>query len=435
MLFLVGLSPYVNSVNIECIFKIITVNSAKFYSCAFQLFTSESDVNVTWITGSHSSGKSNNDVKGISASSSNVTMLPKGFELFFKNLEVIQFPKANIESLKRSDLSIFPNLRVLNLEGNQIKMLQTFLFDDNLKLEYIYLGANKINFIAEKLFTPNLKLKLIDLSDNVCISKKADIRTMETVKKEMNLKCVDFFELFDSKMSPLANNLDEAQRKNVELLEKVEKLTIEMSEMNKIQEEKVQELKGKLESEKSKLETMTNFNFHLEANISYLKKQLEENAKKYDEMNLPKNDTEDLENLKSNYTDLSENFSALSSKIEANADGIDKIAKEATLTEKISHEKLIKLDQNIKELRKNYEEKSFELISLQQRLNDSLIPASKLQKSDENFSSNNQIYILLVLCSLFTISTLVFLFTTVAGRRKKAYLTHEIDMQGFADSM
>ena len=125
----------------------------KIYYCLVQnpvSINSREASTITSVSGSHISGKSNDDVFAVDIKRKTVNYFPKGIEKIFKNLQGISISNSGLQEITQSDLSVFPELVNLILTQNNIQVLEQGLFDINPKLTYINLNWNKISQIHPK---------------------------------------------------------------------------------------------------------------------------------------------------------------------------------------------------------------------------------------------------------------------------------------------
>lgn len=121
------------------------------------------------ITGTHENNKTNDDVKAVWITSSNVFYFPLGLGNLFKNLLSIGIQNSKLREISKEDLKEFPKLKRLDLFDNEIEIVDEDLFQYNPKLEDIGLNKNKISQIDPKVFKNFVnKLNVLFLSENVC---------------------------------------------------------------------------------------------------------------------------------------------------------------------------------------------------------------------------------------------------------------------------
>jgi len=195
------------------------------------------------ISGTHGSGKNNNDVYGILVLS-NVYYFPRGLEKYSKNFKVILMGKY-IKEIRQADLKPFTLLRSLSLYGT-IEILEDGLFDYNLDLEFINLGGNEISHIDSNVFDKLSKLSYLYLHSNTCISMNAEnsLAEVQNVIRTAKAQCTNSdYSNIEQKFKNLkieANSLNSA-----DLAEKIKNLENEVknSKFHIHYEEKLKNLK------------------------------------------------------------------------------------------------------------------------------------------------------------------------------------------------
>jgi len=114
--------------------------------------TTEESAEISRISGTHKSSKSNNDVIGFRAYGITIQFFPKGLNKFFKNLKMINIQSCQLKEIHQSDLKVFPKLVYLKLQSNDIEVIEEGLFDFNSNLEYIEFFESKIIHIDPNVF-------------------------------------------------------------------------------------------------------------------------------------------------------------------------------------------------------------------------------------------------------------------------------------------
>jgi hypothetical protein len=131
--------------------------------------TDRSDRTIHAVTGTHKSGKSNQDVKAAWLYNSNIFHFPLGLQNFFINLEAIAISNSHLKEVRKEDLKEHTKLRYLDLNDNDLEFIEAGLFDNNPKLELIDLHGNKLTHVDSTAFNNFVgKLKYLWLSRNVC---------------------------------------------------------------------------------------------------------------------------------------------------------------------------------------------------------------------------------------------------------------------------
>lgn len=129
------------SINVDCIYY---TNSWTYLDNIYWCFVtndftikSRDTSMITSVSGTHSTGKDNDDIRGLSIVSKIVNFFPKGIEIFFKNIQILHIYSSNLQEITQSDISVFPKLIFLHLTYNNLKVLEQGLLDFNPKLRLL----------------------------------------------------------------------------------------------------------------------------------------------------------------------------------------------------------------------------------------------------------------------------------------------------------
>jgi hypothetical protein len=146
------------------------------------------------VTGSHDSGKSNDDVLGFHAYSYSkiINYFPSGLDLIFKNIKLISTEKVKLKEIHQSDLKPFQQLEFLCLAQNDITTLEKDLFKFNPNLILVMLYSCRISHIDPNVFDNLHKLTYLLLESNACIHEEARDDSREVaaiVKRIQNRQC------------------------------------------------------------------------------------------------------------------------------------------------------------------------------------------------------------------------------------------------------
>ncbi|KAG5669547.1 hypothetical protein PVAND_017434 [Polypedilum vanderplanki] len=146
----------VESFTANCNYKVssyVIINSV--YEChIFDIpITSENkDISVT---GSHLSGRNNNDVTSIwIVSDWTLTFFPKNFSNFFPNIKVISIYYLSIEALYGDELNEFPNLELFEIISSNLTTISSRLFEKTPKIRVINFSYTSLERVGHDLFTP-----------------------------------------------------------------------------------------------------------------------------------------------------------------------------------------------------------------------------------------------------------------------------------------
>jgi len=169
---------------------------------------------VSSVTGSHKSGKTNDDVIGFQNNDKKFYFFPRNLENHLKNLKAIWLSNANIKEISQTDLKPYPQLEFFGLPSNKIEVLEEGLFDYNTKLKGVWLESNSINYIDATIFDKLTNLITLVLNSNVCIkseSRDSSSKVQELVTS-VKASCQDSSYLaINNKLKNLedaSNNLD-----------------------------------------------------------------------------------------------------------------------------------------------------------------------------------------------------------------------------------
>jgi hypothetical protein len=433
----------VESLSVSCSYEVKDIKGIfdeKSYCCNFKWPQVNVRENVTQVIGKHNHGKKNDDVRGLIAGS-RFKKFPAGFNLFFKNLELISCPEVGLESLTNSDLKVFPKLRVIDFANNEIETLEKSVFQDNLNLEKIFLKNNKISLVVYNLLKPLTKLTVVNFLDNPCISIKADKqKEIEDLRHDLNLRCVDYDALIEDKTLPLQLKLDESEAKNVDLGKKIESLEAKNNKSETSNEELrelIQNLKADLEQERTKTE-------EIEAKEAKWKSEVQSQIEQF-ELNLLKNSTQELNQkisgiqeavrILKEYQNSSQTQDNDPTNLMIKDIGMNLATLKLATSERYS-EVMSRIDENSSDFNQTlikHEEILENLKQSDENQNNELL---KLKKNPQQVSTetSGQYYLVIGLCILFTITTAVFLIVTISTKFKRRFVTHEYDMSGLTDS-
>ena len=148
---------------------------------------------ITRTTGSHISGKSNNEEMFFHADNKKMQYFPRGLEKFFPNLIGIYIVNGKLKEIHQSDLKAFDKLKSLDLIDNEIDILEDGLFDYNPKLKAISFHYNRIIHIGSNVFDNLNNLLSLSLNYNTCIQMFAnsDVAGVQKVIRNARVKCIN----------------------------------------------------------------------------------------------------------------------------------------------------------------------------------------------------------------------------------------------------
>ena len=128
---------------------------------------------ISGVSGTHQSSKSNDDVFGISAYKKIIQFFPKGLK-FFKNLKLILFGSCQLKEIHQSDLKPFSNLVYIFLYENKIEFIEAELFNFNPNLEVVGFQETEIIHIDPNVFDHLIKLRYFWFSDGSCVGEDVE---------------------------------------------------------------------------------------------------------------------------------------------------------------------------------------------------------------------------------------------------------------------
>lgn len=161
------------SVEITCAYqKTSWVYIGDHYQCeVIVIHVDEPNEVVQAINGTHMAGMTADDVRSIYITDKILRFFPKGFEMFFKNIESIQIYNSKLRSITKEDLRPFPMLKDIYLQMNRIAVLGADLFHFNPELKRMFFDYNRIRVISPDIFDPIDDLDSFHFNGNICISK------------------------------------------------------------------------------------------------------------------------------------------------------------------------------------------------------------------------------------------------------------------------
>jgi hypothetical protein len=196
-------------ISVECKFQDLNWGDVigTVYTCWLQPQTISGHQTITEVTGTHLTGRTNNDVKGINSydGAFKCDRIPKNFNNFFPNIEAIYFVQSGLKMLTKEDLKQFPKLKILYVHYNDLESLDGDLFEFNTELEEIYFSNNKLKSIGSDLLKPLTKLIWAQFSGNPCTNTIMvpdvynDKTGIEKLKKELIDKCSTSNEMSEAK--------------------------------------------------------------------------------------------------------------------------------------------------------------------------------------------------------------------------------------------
>ncbi|XP_070495119.1 uncharacterized protein [Chironomus tepperi] len=206
-------------VNVECEFNMCDFwNMKNKYRCAVKNILnidSFENAQINEISGTHMSGKSNDDEIYFNASNKSVNYFPRGLEKFFTNMRGIAIWYDSLKEIHQSDLKPYSKLEYLNIYDTKIEIIEDGIFNYNPNLEVIVLGKSNIFHVGLTVFDHLTKLTSLYMLDTKCINLNSQkdrtgvLNIINTVKS----KCMsDEFLKLDQKFKNLKNDSNFVQQ-------------------------------------------------------------------------------------------------------------------------------------------------------------------------------------------------------------------------------
>lgn len=145
-------------------------NLQNVYFCEAMIVGGGDPRMISAISGNHSPGLTNNEVRGFRVRNQQIPGLPRNLHQYFPNIEAYTVLHGMLSEISREDLKHFPNLRQIDFNFNNIQVLRRNLFEGNSQLEFISFDNNLIRHVAHHVFD-NLKLTILALRPNTCINE------------------------------------------------------------------------------------------------------------------------------------------------------------------------------------------------------------------------------------------------------------------------
>ncbi|CAH1734261.1 unnamed protein product [Chironomus riparius] len=194
--FILTFCTFTTSTNLKCIFNNGTYSVLpNIYRCEVEIDPNIDDAakaQITSTSGTHTIGRTKDDVVGLHAIHKTFKQFPRGLETTFKNIKSVYIAYSKLKEVTQSDLIPLPNLENLDLYGNEIEVVEPGLFDFNLELLLISFGGNNILHVDSNVFDNLTKLTHLWFHSVPCIdSYGITKRDSERVIKNLKGKCKD----------------------------------------------------------------------------------------------------------------------------------------------------------------------------------------------------------------------------------------------------
>lgn len=120
MLLFINFIPQTECTTLNCAYKNIEFwVVGNLYGCVATVTVDEYR-NVTEISGTHESGKTNDEVKGLKIWNQVTVKFPQCITTFFPNIEAIWAESNGINAVSHKDFAPFSKLRQVHFYGNKI---------------------------------------------------------------------------------------------------------------------------------------------------------------------------------------------------------------------------------------------------------------------------------------------------------------------------
>jgi len=200
-------------VNLECNFNIGPNYGAvgPIYRCEVKTnlnIKSPEDAIINAVSGTHMSGKTNDDVLTFDAVSKIIDYFPKGLEKFFKNLKAFRILNGRLKQISQSDLKPFINLVYLEIQNTDIEIIEDDLFTNHPNIQVVWLLSNKIFHVGKNVFNNMNDITWLGFESNPCISMNAlnNSTAAKLIIDSLKTKCFDVnFANFSQNLTNLEN--------------------------------------------------------------------------------------------------------------------------------------------------------------------------------------------------------------------------------------
>jgi hypothetical protein len=130
------------------------------------------------------------DLSGLIVDKQAVHYVPRGLEMFFPRMTLLQIINSGLKTLEQTDLKPFPELELLILDSNDLQMLATNLFAFNPKLIKVTFSSNDLKCVGHNILAPLVHLKEADFSNCGCVDDfyNDDLKDRGLEKVNLSLK-------------------------------------------------------------------------------------------------------------------------------------------------------------------------------------------------------------------------------------------------------
>jgi hypothetical protein len=147
------------------------------YECYTTTIAESSNHTVTGVTGTHATGKTNEDVKAVYIVGNGLSFVPRGLTSFFPNLIGYYLYYTTFDALNGDELEEFgEKLTWFGVQNSNLTTISSRLFDSTPNIAHVLLGYNKLQRVGRDLFTAVNATQLGNLyfKSNTCIDRDAN---------------------------------------------------------------------------------------------------------------------------------------------------------------------------------------------------------------------------------------------------------------------
>jgi len=213
LIYILAFFNFYELVNIECNYVKLGLWAVGIkYRCSVENYLfidSPEKAQIDGVSGTHMSGKSDNDEIYFHIQSKSVQYLPRGLEKFFKNVTGIAVWYDLLKEIHQSDFKPFQKLECVNIFESKIEIIEENIFDYNPNLVAVSLGKANIFHIGPTVFDHLTKLTSLHLGGNKCINefKENNREGVEQIIRNLKINCISSeFLNFNKKLKILENS-------------------------------------------------------------------------------------------------------------------------------------------------------------------------------------------------------------------------------------
>lgn len=216
----------INSLTLFCQFKYMGYGTlpGTQYLCETTNIVNTPDCLVRNIIGTHSTGKTNNDVTYFEIRGNNtLQFIPRRISHFFPNLVIFSVMSSAFTTLNGDELGYLPFLKVFSVSYSRLETIPSRLFDNTPNLIQIGFGHNQIKRVGHEVFsTLNLlDLDFIGFQNNPCTSRTASSPSeMVALINNLRIECP----YYDEQTCPINSAKDDKDMRIMELESEIKEL-------------------------------------------------------------------------------------------------------------------------------------------------------------------------------------------------------------------